>query len=95
MTNLTTARVPLQQVVKRPVDYHQDYSESFLFQVAVLMINDKVGGLGFVHAFREMGIPFFVTTGYTSDGASKVLARFENGSAALLKKSAGQGALLS
>ena len=61
ITNLKTAQVPLQPVVKRSVDYHQDYPESFPLQVAVLMINDSDGGLGSVHAFREMGIPFFVT----------------------------------
>ena len=35
----------------------------------------------------------YATCGYTSDGTSQVLARFEDGSAALLKKSAGQGTL--
>lgn len=61
IANLQTAPVPLQPVDKRPVDYHQDFPELFPLQVAVLMINDSEGGLGLVHAFREMGIPFFVT----------------------------------
>jgi hypothetical protein len=194
--DLQAAPVPLQPVVKRPVDYHQDYPELFPLQVAMLMINDSDGGLGLVHAFREMGIPFlvthdldialrhsqvfiypevdsqtftpeetqkitqfvqaggtifaqqvfanalgplfgfrsyeqvksrhwvnfdtagdalgkyldrpeerriplageavkesFATNGYTSDGTSKVLARFEDGSAALLEKPVGQGTL--
>jgi hypothetical protein len=33
----------------------------------------------------------FTTTGYTSDGTSTVLARFEDGSAALLRRSLGKG----
>lgn len=61
ITNLATAQVPLQPAVKRLVDYHRDYPELFPLQVAVLMLDDREGGLGLVHAFREMGIPFFVT----------------------------------
>ena len=194
ITNLKTAQVLLQPAVKRPVNYAEDYPESFPLQVAVLMTSDRGGGLGYVHAFRAMGIPFFVThdldtalhhalvfvypevdretftsaetnkimkfvhsggtifaqqvladglgplfgfrayqpgksrhginiaaaddplakyldrpqersiplagaseqelfatSGYTSDGTSKILARFEDGSAALLEKSVGQG----
>ena len=61
ITNLEIAPVVIHKAVRRPVDFYQDYPEMFPLQVAVLMTNDKVGGLGLVHAFREMGIPFFVT----------------------------------
>ncbi len=61
ITNLAAADVPIQPVTKRPADYHQDYPEEFPLQVAVLMTNDQDGGLGLVHGFHEMGVPFFIT----------------------------------
>jgi len=39
----------------------EEYPESFPLQVAVLLTRKDEGGLGLVHALREMGIPFFVT----------------------------------
>ena len=61
ITNLAAAEVPLRPAVKRPVDYYHEYPEAFPQQVAVLMLDDREGGLSLVHGFREMGIPFFVT----------------------------------
>ncbi len=60
-TDLRATQVPLQSVVKRPLNFTEEFPESFPLQVAVLLTRDDEGGLGFVHAFREMGIPFFVT----------------------------------
>ena len=61
ITNLAAAQVPLEPAVKRPVDYYHDYPEAFPQQVAVLMLDNRDGGLSLIHGFREMGIPFFVT----------------------------------
>jgi hypothetical protein len=61
ITNLKTVQVPLLPVIKRPVNLPEQFPESFPLQVAVLLTRDDEGGLGLVHAFQEMGIPFFVT----------------------------------
>jgi len=61
ITNLKSVPVPLQPITKRPVNLTEQFPELFPLQVAVLLTRDDEGGLGFVHAFQEMGIPFFVT----------------------------------
>lgn len=61
ITDLRIAPVPFQPAVKRAVNYEEDYPEAFRLQVAVLVTSRGHGGLSYVHAFKEMGIPFFVT----------------------------------
>src|ERR1700730_3078605 len=61
VTNLKGAQVSLQPVIKRPINFTEQFPESFPLQVAVLLTRNDEGGMGLVHAFREKGIPFFVT----------------------------------
>ena len=61
MTSLAAAAVPLQPLAPSELALTDKYPESFPLQVAVLLTREDEGGLGLVHALREMGIPFFVT----------------------------------
>jgi hypothetical protein len=58
--DLRAADVPLRPVVLENGNLTDRFPESFSLQVAVLLTRDE-GAFGVVHAFREMGIPFFVT----------------------------------
>jgi hypothetical protein len=61
---LRTASVPLRPLSGRQADPIQEFPELFPLQVALLWTNTKSGSespLAVIHAFKEMGIPFFVT----------------------------------
>jgi hypothetical protein len=55
------APVPVAPLVRQQTDPTQEYPESFPLQVAVLLTKPHPPCLGLIHAFREMGIPFFFT----------------------------------
>lgn len=59
--NLRAATVPTQPLVQLQVDFIQQFPEKFPLQVAVLWVNSDDAPLSLVHAFRQMGIPFFIT----------------------------------
>ena len=59
--DLRAATVPTQPLVQRQVDFIQQFPEKFPLQVAVLWVNSDDAPLSLVHAFRQMGIPFFIT----------------------------------
>src|ERR1700737_1567474 len=61
VANLRTADVPLAALIHSPPDPTPAFPELFPMQVAIYWTNSTEGVLGVVHAFREMGIPFFVT----------------------------------
>ncbi len=61
ITDLKAVDVPLQPVAKPPLNLAEQFPESFPLQVAIYLTREDEGGLGLVHAFQEMGIPFFVT----------------------------------
>lgn len=63
------ALVRLEPLVRQRSDLTQEYPESFPLQVAVLLTKPHAPCLGLIHAFREMGIPFFLT--YDFDQALK------------------------
>lgn len=59
---MKAVEVPLQPVVKPPLNLTEQFPESFPLQVAVFLARQDEGGLGLAHAFQEMGIPFFFTS---------------------------------
>ncbi len=62
--HLRAAQVPIAPLERQPTDPVNDYPESFPLQVAVLLTKPNPPCLGLIHAFREMGIPFFFTTDF-------------------------------
>jgi len=61
VANLRTADVPVAALIHSSADPTTTFPELFPIQVAIYWTNSTEGVLGVVHAFREMGIPFFVT----------------------------------
>lgn len=61
---LVAADVPVEPLVHSDTNPVHDFPESFPLQVAVYLTQPQQHILGLVHALREMGIPFFVTTDF-------------------------------
>lgn len=59
---LQTADVPVAPLVRSDTNPVHAFPEAFPSQVAVYLTQPSQGILGLIHALREMGIPFFVTT---------------------------------
>jgi peptidoglycan/xylan/chitin deacetylase (PgdA/CDA1 family) len=58
---LRAASVPVLPLQRDPIDFLQQFPEAFALQVAVLWTDASHSPLSLVHAFRQMGIPFFIT----------------------------------
>jgi hypothetical protein len=61
---LQTAEVPVAPLVHSETNVARAYPETFPMQVAVYLTAPNQSILGLIHALREMGIPFFVTTDF-------------------------------
>ncbi len=61
-TGLVAADVPVEPLVHSDTDPVHAFPEAFPMQVAVYLTQPQQHILGLIHALREMGIPFFVTT---------------------------------
>ncbi|MGB7154011.1 MAG: hypothetical protein WBD08_07420, partial [Candidatus Acidiferrales bacterium] len=61
-SGLQTADVPVAPLVHSDTNPMHAFPEAFPMQVAVYLTAPGQGILGLIHALREMGIPFFVTT---------------------------------
>ncbi len=61
-TGLVAADVPVEPLVHSDTDPVHAFPEEFPMQVAVYLTQPQQHILGLIHALREMGIPFFVTT---------------------------------
>jgi len=59
---LHPATVPLLPLQRTSPDFLQQFPEAFALQIAVLWTDTARSPLSLVHAFRQMGIPFFITT---------------------------------
>lgn len=59
---LVVADVPVKPLVHSDTDPVRAFPEAFPMQVAVYLTQPQQHILGLIHALREMGIPFFVTT---------------------------------
>lgn len=59
--DLRPASVPLLPLQRASTDFLQQFSAAFALQVAVLWTDTSRSPLSLVHAFRQMGIPFFIT----------------------------------
>ncbi|MGE0824735.1 MAG: hypothetical protein AB7G75_07385 [Candidatus Binatia bacterium] len=58
---LTPAFVPVLPLDLPPLDYKNEFPKTFSLQVAILWVDDTRPPLSLIHAFRQMGIPFFIT----------------------------------
>ncbi len=61
-SGLQTADVPVEALVHSDTNPTHAFPEAFPMQVAVYLTTPGQGILGLIHALREMGIPFFITT---------------------------------
>jgi hypothetical protein len=90
-SGLQTVDVPVTPLVHPEKDPTRAYPEVFPMQVAVYLSTSKQSILGLIHALREMGIPFFVTTDFnralqhplliiypTADGATFTLTQIQS-----------------